>query len=403
MDTFLRRLGVTMLFWLIIGLFSSLAPLLPSSDQHPMSIELKRELPKRLRVQRDGIGYSVAEVAHRSGLSVEEIERFESGSQLPELHQLIRLAETLGVDPMALLSTRQKALDPARLPARFRTQEGADLLPDDVRLLSVAADVGRIGHYLWKLVEPAPPRIQPGYRAPDGGHPGEEGARLGIDARKRLYPQHDPIPNLKAALETCGVHVAWVRFQDKRIEGATLIERDALPVILLNLNADKVRKLRSARMVLAHELCHVLHDAENEKRRLLRSAVTFAHVEAGQGSREEQRANAFAPAFLAPSSWVLDEVGQDPVEIGRALVERWHFSQDAARWHTRVMLGLSMEDANRLLSSLRSVRAKDRELQESRPPPSPQLTDGLVTRLAEAAHRRALISEGRLHEIRRMR
>lgn len=377
----------------------------------PMSILIEKELPKRLETQRVGIGYTLDELSKRTSFSVETLRLFElpasEGGRLPMLHELNRLAWALGIDPMVLLDDKKKALDPKRLPARFRAQEGADLSPDDVRLLAMAAEVGRVTAFLWHQLGRGGRTLDISATRITDEHAGIQGAHLGAEARLTWdEPGQDvrgPILSLKGDLERRGVHVAWVPFSNPRVDGASVVEPKALPVILLNTKSKRILNPCSARMVMAHELCHLLHDGLDERKRTpLRSAITLAHDES-QGSREEQRANAFAPAFLAPPRSVRAQAGDDLYSIARALVSRWGFTPEAAAWHARVIIGATKEEAQAAHRQLKSQpRGSNSQFTDDRPPRECSLASGLLSTLAQDAQRQGIISQGRLSELLRL-
>lgn len=361
-----------------------------------MPLDITRELPERIRSQREGIGYTPAALAERSELSPEALADFESGRRTPQFHELHRLAWALGLNPMALLDEMAPSQNPRLTPARFRTQADASLAPDDRRLLALAAEVGRVARALWTQVRSHPPRVRVGCTGIQEGKPAwSQGYTLGELARQQLIPGRAPILGLKDAVEDLGVHVAWVRFQDPKVEGACVAEKDALPVILLNIGAPRVKRPHTCRAILAHELCHVLHDGNRRSNPI--TSVSYAHQDEGLLSDQERRANGFAPAFLAPEAFL--NLNLAPYELAKNLVHAWYFSLDGAAWHVKNLLRLSAVEKDALLSRLRAG-VRTRALDFERPAPEqPWLAGGLVERMAQKACEDGQISEGRLREI----
>ncbi len=122
--------------------------------------------------------------------------------------------------------------------------------------------------------------------------------------------------------------MALVHFESNQIEAASLYEDGACPVVLLNDACARVVNRLSRRAILAHELCHLLHDGG--KRDLL--TIVSRHDE--QGELVEQRANGFAPNFLAPEGWVSVKA-TDPIEIALELGQTWGLSFGGAVWHAK--------------------------------------------------------------------
>lgn len=136
-----------------------------------------------------------------------------------------------------------------------------------------------------------------------------------------------------------GVHIARVSFSSANLDAASLWEEDALPVILLNERSPRSRSVLSRRALLSHELCHLLHDSGD---RDLTTQLSWAE-DTGNYRREiEQRARAFAPAFLAPRDevrqWFRSGPGRrihDPGAKVEELARRWGFSLRGAVWHAK--------------------------------------------------------------------
>src|SRR5207249_5663828 len=90
--------------------------------------------------------------------------------------------------------------------------------------------------------------------------PWTQGYELAFAARQRLVPTQVPLDSVQRTLEDLGVHVALVSFDAHGLEAASLLEPGSAPVILLNKDSTRVRYPLSRRAILAHELCHLLHD-----------------------------------------------------------------------------------------------------------------------------------------------
>lgn len=130
-------------------------------------------------------------------------------------------------------------------------------------------------------------------------------------------------------------------FEARDVEAASLAEADASPVIILNRSNERVRYAPARRAILAHELCHLLHDANGD-----RDLLTLVS-RPNDTSDVEQRAGAFAPEFLAPGRWVGTFTGT-PRSIAASIARRWGLSFEGAAWHAK-NLGLITEAEARAL------------------------------------------------------
>ncbi len=329
------------------------------------------------------------------------MQEVESGTGSVTAFELYRLAQALGADPGALLTEEQAVGDPVRGAVRFKREEvlaGANA--SDRRLLAIGAEVGRVGAALSRLLSRRVTAL-PTHSTPLSAalEPWEEGYKLAIEAREELALGNGPIANLIQTLEGLGVHVAFVRFDDPDINAAAIREPDAVPVILVNRTENRVFERRALRPIIAHELCHLLHD--NNKSNVLTFVSRRSHFADGV----ERRANAFAPAFLAPPAGVGGADLSDEDLVVR-LVADWSFTVRGASWHAKNIRRLTEDRAQELGDSIHpspaaltgAVEAPNGAAEALSAPPSP-VVYGLVSRLAAEAWAAGLISEGRAREI----
>ncbi len=162
---------------------------------------------------------------------------------------------------------------------------------------------------------------------------------MGQTARWSLFPRPGPILELERLLTEAGVHVARAELSSASLDAASLWEREALPVILLNDRSPRSRSVLSRRALLAHELCHLLHDSGD---RDLTTQLSWAEGTGNFHTATEQRARAFAPAFLAPRDevqhWFRAGDGRrirEPERKVEELARRWGFSIRGAIWHAK--------------------------------------------------------------------
>ncbi|PRQ05797.1 hypothetical protein ENSA5_01170 [Enhygromyxa salina] len=307
-----------------------------------------------LRGRRERFGFSTQQVAALAGLSLEQVETAEQPGASLGLVIVHALGDALAFDPAALL--RGEAIDdPRRLPGWFRSHEPMDdeaVSPKDARLFARAAELGHVGEFLWQELNRGRSILER-LRAPksvvDFEDPWREGYGLGETARLSSSAVDGPVVSMQAFIEGLGVHVARVEFDSTTREAVSVYRPGALPIILLNTNTARVRHSLSRRAVLGHELCHLLHDSGEQPLRSSDGTTTPV--------REviEQRANGFAPAFLAPPGWLrrdFEPVTSDDLEAVHELVltlaSTWGFTGVGAVWHAKNCELIPKSSAERL-------------------------------------------------------
>jgi len=364
------------------------------------------------RRREDEFCLSEAQVAELSGLTTARIVEIEEGLGTLTLTELSRLGVALAFDPSkALAEVDAEFQSDARRVARFKaSQDGSlGLEPLDVRRMARAAELSRIGAFLWRGLGRSPgaamgAREAKAIRVPDG-RVFREGYSLGQQARYHLAPTpREPLPSVQATFETLGIHVALIDFDTRGVLAASLFEPGGLPMILLNRRAERVRERILRRSILAHELCHLLHDGSQKT-----DLVTLI-TRSKATDDPEQRANAFAPNFLAPGDWVRKGTG-DPRAVVLRLAESWGMTFSGATWHAKNLRWINSHEADALQRESVEVRHEvDFETDPDRlawadvdiAGPG-ELATGLVSDLAVEAAERAVISAGRCREILRFR
>lgn len=168
------------------------------------------------------------------------------------------------------------------------------------------------------------------------------GYRLAQDARAALNLGNNPIPSMRELVEKrLGIPVIQAGMNPV-IAGATVANTDEegneVRGVVLNINGENA-KVWVRRATLAHELGHLLYDPDSE--------LKIVRVDSYQNSQSdpqiqqthytdfvEQRANAFAIAFLAPLESVR-EITSIPVkqeDVDRVM-SKFGISHTAARYH----------------------------------------------------------------------
>lgn len=336
----------------------------------------------RIRHQRTQLGLEVETVSQLSQVTVPRLVAIEAGNTPPTVWELSSVAAALAVDPNALRRGDPDA-DARRSSARFRAPLGIGQLgTSDMRLLARVAEASRIHHFLWQQCKGRRGRVEANrsVRAIDD-EPAvwEQGYKLGKLAREALAPQQAPIRSVQEVLERGGVLVVFASFETDSIEGASLYERDASPTIVLNRHAKRVGQPLSRRAVLAHELCHLLHDSAKQD-----DLLTVVSRPADR-SPMEKRANAFAPSFLAPKSWVDCDRNKPAHVRAQEVANTWGLSYEGAVWHAKNLKLISSKAADELTQTTGGIDATGFEPDLPRESPDQVGLECEVSELARSA------------------
>jgi transcriptional regulator with XRE-family HTH domain len=358
-------------------------------------------LASTIRSRRLAFDLTVEDAARLARVTPERLQSIESGER-PSTRELASIAEALACDPANL--AKGALDDPRRSPARFKTGEGASRLAGgDLRLLARAAEAGRILASLKGLLQESSSKL-PVHRHVVAPSPAVEswrdGYELGVQARRALSPERGPISSVQGLLEEMGVHVAFVDFA-AGVEAASIFEVGACPVILVNRRAPKCDYPLARRALLAHELCHLLHDGGERDLTVVTREMDPSAI--------EQRANGFAPSFLAPGDWVRDQrpTGVDARQVVVWLAQSWGLSFEGAAWHAKNLKLLDAVEAERLALGRKSRVDSRFEMELPRTPPEQfgieveptALTAGLLAETAIVASAEDVISRARAAEI----
>ena len=300
---------------------------------------IEEPLGRRLQGRREEFGASLNQLAEWSGVDAARLAQIEEGSPI-RAWEFESICRGLAVDSGAM--ARGGDRNPRRSVARFRSADWITPTSEDLRILALAAELGRIGGFLESQGARRAEALavlrhpQPISRREE---PWKEGYRLGENARRALRAKSGPIEELEGFFTNHGVQIARVSFSSPNLDAASLWEDNALPVILLNERSPRSRSTLSRRALLAHELCHLLHDSGD---RDLTTQLSWSENTGNYHHVTEQRARAFAPAFLAPRDEVRQWFRAGPgrrLHASRAKVEelarRWGFSVRGAIWHAK--------------------------------------------------------------------
>ncbi|MBM4356186.1 MAG: ImmA/IrrE family metallo-endopeptidase, partial [Deltaproteobacteria bacterium] len=307
----------------------------PTSATHSVA----GELVQRLKRRRMDLGASVAQVAGWSGIREARLAELEKSGKGLSSFEFEHWCRGLAVAPGAFWAGRDA--DPRRGVARFKTAwaQTDKLSAEDLRLLSLAGEVGRVvGGLLTDMGKP--PRLAEVRRlvpvTAANARPWEEGYHLAEEARRSMELGDGVLVALDATLQDWGVSVAEVEFTIEGVEAASIWEPRAAPVLLVNRRAPRCRLPLGRRAVLAHELCHLLHDAGEGD---LCTLVSWAEDQGTYAQAVEQRARGFAPAFLAAPAALRAWCKREGIgtEDGKSVVARiaahWGLSWEGAAYH----------------------------------------------------------------------
>ena len=373
---------------------------------------MSESLQQRIGQRRQEFGASVGEMASWSNLPEDRWRAIEAGESL-NVVELGLVARALAVDPGTLL--RGEEGSSRRSVARFRQAAVAVAARSrlaETRTLALAAELGRMGGGLHRLLgRPlALHDLRQTLPIREREEPWEEGYRLGAMARTRLGIPVGPITDVQATLEALGVHIATLPFSGPDLDAASLMEEGSMPILLLNQPSPRVARTLPRRATVAHELCHLLHDAGEQE-----LETRLSYKENSSDGSVEQRARAFAPAFLAPPEevrhWFRSGGGKYRATAGDKVLElakRWGLSWRAAAWHAKNCALIPAATARNLIADggpgqlwerqfeRRSAGKKDYFLQSIATSP---LCRGRLAEIVAEAYEAGAISRGRAREI----
>ncbi|MDE2937709.1 MAG: XRE family transcriptional regulator [Chloroflexota bacterium] len=300
-----------------------------------------------LRTRREDLGLSARTVGQVANLSADQVCLAEDKPSKVSIRDLERIAFALGLDERFIafksdcggdrdLGVRLKVLS-QETGRTIRVNE------HNVAIVSEAASVIRTQHRLQTWL-----RLSSGLdsfsKSPDYGSPQSPawsvGYRLARSARAILGLGEAPIPSMRELVEKrLGIPVIQA-VMNRSIAGATVANTDEngkeVRGIILNLEGDN-ENVWVRRATLAHELAHLLYDPNDglEKVRVDLYQNNQQNVETyATTDYVEQRANAFAIAFLAPIE-AMRQLAPTPVraEDVEAVMSTFGISRTAAGYH----------------------------------------------------------------------
>ena len=295
------------------------------------------------------LGLPVSKLGGRLGVPRLDLERMVRNDwSHVSVDDVERVAFRLGLDE-ASIAFRPYAAGDERIAHRLRvlqTRQGghrdAELNPGAVLSFAEAASVIRIQHNLqaWLGFKSGHVNFQPSNDYGSSTSPAwQVGYMLAEEARRALGLNGNPIESLRELTEKIlGIPVVQAELSE-HIAGATIAchSPDGVEVrgVVLNVKgANENPWVRRA--TLAHELGHLLFDPEQELQSV--RVDTYEGISSDPSEIRsdfvEQRANAFAVAFLAPLD-VIRQMMRPPLSLDDlvGVMERFGISYTAARYH----------------------------------------------------------------------
>lgn len=300
-----------------------------------------------LKQRREALGLPHGSVARAAKIRELEVKTAESSpSQIP-LAKLECIAFALGLDER-LLSLEQGSGGDSQLAYRLRTlvkepNKQADKISNGTALLfAEAASIIRVHRRLqkWLRLRDDCHLFTPDEFYGSRGNPAWlVGYNLAREARETLQIGQAPIPSMRELVEErLGIPVIQARLPS-RIAGATIMTTDedgneARGVVLNTVGENQNVWIRRA--TLAHELGHLLYDPDSKLQSVRVDSYTDSqrNPQAQEADFVEQRANAFAIAFLSPNDAVR-QLAPTPVseESVIKVMHTFGISHTAARYH----------------------------------------------------------------------
>ncbi|HSW29062.1 MAG TPA: helix-turn-helix domain-containing protein [Longimicrobiales bacterium] len=248
---------------------------------------VKREL---IRWAREDAGLTIADVARKTGTSVDRVSRWEEGTLAPTLRQL-RLLGNAAKRPLAVFYL-------AEPPKRFQAMHDFRRLPGDplaegspeFRLALRSAMARReVALQLAEGLDAASPEL--GMRVALDEQQRDVAARvrlllsIPLERQRGWSGAYEALNGWRAAIEAQGVLVFQASGVDLREMRGFSIAEDPLPAIVLN-----VRDTPNGRVfTLLHEFCHLL----------LRRGGVCDLAEQGARAPEDDRVEVFCNAVAA--------------------------------------------------------------------------------------------------------
>ncbi len=301
-----------------------------------------------LRERRCELGLSANAVEHAARVDKGTVELAESRASKVPILDLERIASVLGLDERFLGFKRDCGGD-KDLGYRLKVLQGESTTrPVNQRTAAILAEAASIIStqkrlHEWLGLKSDLERFGPSSNYGSAQNPAWSiGYSLAEQAREILGLKVGPIPSMRELAEKrLGIPVVQANLATS-IAGATVTNTNEFDKevrgIVLNLSGDN-QNVWVRRATLAHELGHLLFDPKQELKNVRVDSYADNHRDV-QGEPfpdfVEQRANAFAIAFLAPISEVRKLVPDGPSSEAVSMVmSKYGISHTAAHYHIK--------------------------------------------------------------------
>ena len=387
-------------------------------------------LGRRLRSERELRGLSQLVVAEKLGLPRTAVTLIESGQRQVSTIELTQFA-TLYRRSVAELLNPNEPVEEDHLVVLYRIAPELQNDPQIKLDVERCLDLCRLGIELERALGREARQEPPSFVLSTPGNAGEaisQGREVAKEERRRLGLGSAPIRNISARINEQGVWAATSRLRSD-MAGFFMRHPTIGTVVIANASHPPPRR----RFSFAHEYGHVLMD------RAQRVQVTST---ANSSDFAEQRANAFAAAFLLPASGVehfLASVGKgrasrqqqlvyDVASNGRFDVESraapnsqkitfedvallaisYGVSYEATTYRLNGLSYIDRSEVQKLLAisslgkryiDLLGLRVTGNDMQTTEPVSDGPELRSQILHLAMEAYRREEISRGRLLEV----
>ena len=248
------------------------------------------QIGKRLRIARESRGFAQSAVAAEIGLRGSAVSLMESGKRQVSTLELTRLAKLYGRSVEWFVNPETSLEDPVL--ALFRAEPS--LKDEEVKKQAgYCISLFSAGASLVNMLGRVSMNVLPCYELPEPRSTGlaiAQGQHVADQERRRLGLGVVPVFSIPKLIGSQGIWTAALRLSDE-VSGLFLRSLEFGMGILVNGGQSSVRK----RFSYAHEYGHALMDRDHP------ATVTSRH---NAKHVREQRANAFAAAFLIPEDGV---------------------------------------------------------------------------------------------------
>jgi transcriptional regulator with XRE-family HTH domain len=267
-----------------------------------------RKIATIVQSARDKAGLAVEGLARLAGVELALLHALERGEPSLSTEQLRRVAEQLELDCGSLL-LGQEVRRPT-VSVFLRHGNAQDFAHDTEATLDHALEAGRMLRFLNDRLglEPSLRRSRNITLREPGPSPFSDGYELARRLRRLLGLPLEALGDLGATIEDRFEIVVVVLPLGTAKMTAVSVRDDAGSAAIV-LNADDPQRHENpqlARVHLAHELCHVLHDPSEGGLHLVIDRADEDDVRARHMRRAEVRARAFAAELLLPLQGLVD-------------------------------------------------------------------------------------------------